>query len=753
MLLRAFVVPLVVLISAFTWGGAFVGAQGAAPVSMTGTVVDPTGAAVAGASVAVRDRDGRTRQAETDTQGRFTVAGVPPGQVRVTVTALGFNPGSADGAAPAPGDGLRIELRPAGFEETVVVIGAATARRSLHPESADLVGSVDVMTSDQLERENVDLSYELLKKMPGVYVNDYNQGVVAGGIGMRGFNTEGDTMHVKLLVDGIPTNVNSGVGDMNAIFPLNIDRIEVVKGTNDPRYGLFNIAGNVQVFTSAPGRYSKVKLLGGAFGTGDLQGTTAFSTGRVSHVYFAGVRTNDGYRDNSDLDRYTVSGKWVYTPASETWSVGLIARAYDFDTQAPGYLTRQQADETPRFSPAFSATDGGEQQTRHVSLHLDRQFGTVAVSLKGYTQSFLTQRFVRFTAAGAQQERFEDEAQTGALATVTWRPARLASVAGLVSAGADVQSQDNAARRYGTVNRVRGTVLRQWDFDFSNGGAYVMGDLRPVRWLRVSGGVRADRVGGDFVNGLNGQTLPILDYGTIWQPKIGVLATVRDGVNLYANVGRSFQVGVGAGAFGTQPLSHSKNDGWEGGVRLAPTPWLSARAGVWGQDASDELRLRFDNSGDSENVGRTERRGWNVELTARPHPLIYAWGTYTRQKATLAEPGATQPQLKGKELNHTPRYTAKWGLDLTPSPRVTAAVWTEAQGDYFLTTPNAEGRFGRRLLTNLDLFVAAHPRLSLGVHVKNAFNGYHEYAWFDGVTTLHSPGERRALAVTTTVEF
>lgn len=413
MLLRAFASSLVVVLALFSSPAAPAAAQGAPPVAATGIVVDPTGTPVAGASVTVRDRDGRTRQAETDSEGRFTLAGVAAGPLRVTVTALGFNSASVEGAAPAPGDGLRVELRPAGVEETVVVIGAATARRSLHPESADLVGSVDVMTSDQLERENVDLSYELLKKMPGVYVNDYNQGVVAGGIGMRGFNTEGDTMHVKLLVDGIPTNVNSGVGDMNAIFPLNIDRIEVVKGTNDPRYGLFNIAGNVQVFTGAPGRYSKVKLLGGAFGTGDLQGTTAFSTGRVSHVYFAGVRTSAGYRDNSELDRYTVSGKWVYTPASETWSVGLIARAYDFDTQAPGYLTRQQADDTPRFSPAFSASDGGEQQTRHVSLHLDRQFSTVAVSLKGYTQSFLTQRFVRFTAAGAQQERFEDELQTG----------------------------------------------------------------------------------------------------------------------------------------------------------------------------------------------------------------------------------------------------------------------------------------------------------------------------------------------------
>jgi iron complex outermembrane receptor protein len=39
------------------------------------------------------------------------------------------------------------------------------------------------------------------------------------------------------------------------------------------------------------------------------------------------------------------------------------------------------------------------------------------------------------------------------------------------------------------------------------------------------------------------------------------------------------------------------------------------------------------------------------------------------------------------------------------------------------------------------------------VHLRNAFDGYHEYVWFDGATTLHSPGEGRALSVTTTWGF
>ena len=720
-----------------------------------GIVVDGTGAPVAGVSVTVRDGSGAVRRTVSSDDGRFAIDMASAGSAVLTARAAGWEPVEMRTDAPTSSDGLRLELRPAGIEETVVVIGAVDARTSLHPESADVLGSVDIIGADQLERENVDLSYELLKKVPGVYVSDFNQGIIAGGVAIRGFNTEGDIMHTKLLVDGIPTNLNSGLAMMDAVFPFDIDRIEIVKGTNDPRYGMFNIAGNVHVFTSPVGRYTKAKVLAGAYGTGDAQGVTAFNTGRLSHVYFGGFRRSTGYRANSDLERFAFSGKWFYTPPTNSWQVGVIARTYDFDTQAPGYLTASEVALDPRRSPLFSASDGGTLRTHHVSAHFDRQLhSSLAVSAKAYRQLFDTRRWVRFTAAGAQQERVEDESQTGALATLTWRPAALAPRAGVLSFGVEYQSQDNIARRYRTVERAREAVLRDQAFDLANGSAYAMADVRPVSWLRVTGGVRGDRFSGDFTNRLTTvSAIPILDYATIWQPKLGVLATVREGFNLYANYGRSFQIGVGAGAYGTQPLDHSKNDGWEGGVRMAPRPWLAARVGVWGQDASDELRLKFDNSGDSENVGKTRRRGWNVDITAKPHNTTYLWGSLTRQRATLVEPGANQPQLRGHDLNHVPRVTAKAGVDVTPVPRLSLSLWADMQTDYYLTPANAEGRFGGRRLTHLDVLFRTHRSMTVGLHVKNLFDRYHEYVWFDGTSTLHSPGERRAFYITSTWEL
>jgi hypothetical protein len=358
------------LVAGAMLGGPSAGSAQSTPAAVAGVVVDTTDAPLPAITVFLRDSSGAIRRTLTDGEGRFRFAEAATGPATVTTEGTGWDPLAQDIVIPAGADVLRLALRPAGLDETVVVVGALGERSSLHPGTADLIGSVDIVNSDHLEHENVNRSYELLKKVPGVYVADFNQGIVGGGIGIRGFNTQGDIMHTTLLIDGIPANMNSGAMMLDSILSLNMDRIELVKGTNDPRYGMFNIAGNVQVFTSPIGHYTKVNVLGGAFGTGDVQGVTAFNTGRFSHVYAGGFRRSTGYRDHSDFNRYAFAGKWFYTPANNRW--------------------------------------------------------------------------------------------------------------------------------------------------------------------QLTGGVRGDRVGGEFANKLTGDRLPALDYGTIWQPKFGVLATVREGVNLYA---------------------------------------------------------------------------------------------------------------------------------------------------------------------------------------------------------------------------
>src|SRR3954467_9341498 len=59
--------------------------------SITGTVKDPSGAAVAGATVVVASPErGITREMQTNSTGDYNQSGLPQGNYDVTVTASGF---------------------------------------------------------------------------------------------------------------------------------------------------------------------------------------------------------------------------------------------------------------------------------------------------------------------------------------------------------------------------------------------------------------------------------------------------------------------------------------------------------------------------------------------------------------------------------------------------------------------------------------------------------------------------------------
>ena len=722
------------------------------PLAIRGRVVDSASSPVPDAVVSAADPNGRSVSSRTDQQGRFVLVVAGRGRYVVQVRALGFDAMTQPTNARSPEDEpLVVRLRRAGALSAVQVVGAAS-QSSRQLSANDLAGSVSVLSGEQIAREQVSFAQELLKKVPGVYRAEFNQGIVAGDIGVRGFNTESDIASTKLLIDGIPSNLNSGVSEMNALFPLEIARMTVVRGTNDPRYGLFNLAGNVSVETQQGGAYLTSRVQAGSFGTREAQLLSAQSYKGFSQTLFGGIRESDGYRDNASLDKWSLSGKWFYTSPGERVRVGAIARMHRLDTDAPGYLTRAESRSTPRFSPAFSASDGGTVASDHGSVHVDvRQTATLDWSVKGYSQRFDRVRFVRFTAAGAQQERVEDERQTGVITQLTWRPASLTSYAVVASAGADLQRQDNVQQRYRAVSRVRQATLRDYAFSLDNQGGFAQLAASPMDRLQLTVGVRVDRFAGDFVNRQTATTTPVLDYGTVTQPKASATLRLTDRVSSYANIGRAFQIGTGIAAYGRAPLAASKNDGIEAGLIARPAASVSLRAGVWQQRASDEVRLKFDNSGDSENIGRTERRGIDAEASWQLSNHLRLWGAGTSQRAVLVEPGPANATATGKLLNHVPEWTGKYGVEWSPTRGVELSAWGYAQGDYHLTPQNDRGRWGDLHTVNADLSWRWRAA-AVGVGITNVFDRYTEYVWWDGAQTLHSPGAGRALFLTVTVD-
>lgn len=669
---------------------------------------------------------------------RFSGPAVPPLLIAAAVSFIAVNAYAQDQQnQTSQNQGTRFILG----EVTEIVISG-----NQRGDRAEIPGSVDLLNRDQLRDEHVNLTMDLFKKVPGVSFYRFNQGIISADITIRGFNAEGTAPSTKLLIDGIPSNLHVGVPEMDALFPIEIDNIEVVKGTNDPRYGLMNIAGNINM-TSRRDVATEFEVLGGSFNTTEVQAYHGAESGALSQHYFVGHRRTDGYRDNSGLDKTALSGKWFYD-VSDNLNIGLIARYSDFSADAPGYLSREEARATPTRSYAFSATDGGDKTTQHLSLHADYALNQQwRWNTKLYLQNFERHRWVRFTAQDAQQERYEDEDQRGLISTLSWRP----SEHRLVNFGVDYNTQDNLHQRLSSNNRQRtGQVLRNHQFDFDVLGGYLQWQEDITTRLRLITGLRADRLYGDFVDRNSGARRDIMDYGTIWQPKVSALYQLTDRMDLFANAGRSFQTGIGAGAYAApgDDLNVSVNDGWDVGVSYQPIDALSMRLSRWRQTASDEVVAKPDGSGDFENAGETARDGWELAIRLWPSEALSIWGSYSLQEAVLTDPGPANAALRGNELDHIPAYTASLGLEYRYE-QWKATLFTSMQGDYELDSSNDRGRYGDYVLTDLTL-LRTMSWGSISFRVNNVFDRYYEYAWHDvffSGENLFSPGVERSFDV------
>lgn len=636
--------------------------------------------------------------------------------------------------------------------------------------SKDIATSVDIMYADKIADQNVLTAYDLFHRMPGVQVTQFGQGITTGKMSFRGFNGEGRVNAAKLLIDGIPSNTNSGdTYFVDALFPLDIESIEVVRGTNDPRYGLHAFGGNISMNTSTGGNYAKGRVSYGSFNTHDVQTGLGYEKDGFSQNYAISYRASDGYRDHSDSDKDSFSGKWFYTPEDHKYKVGLSMRWSDANAEEPGYLTYQEQLSSLTQSPARNATDGGKRTLGQVSTHFDLNISeTLFWSSKAYGNLFEDQRFVTYGPGATQQERDRDEIQYGALTSLTYHPVVSWLDDFSLETGFDFQQQENKYLRYATNNRARlaGGVRNDEQWNFLNYGGYIQAVIKPFKWLKITPGYRADIIDGDFFSYKPSTygAYALNDYGTISQPKIGMTITPIEGYSLYGNWGRTFQVGLGQATFLGRNQSNtgpSLNDGWEVGVKLKPADWIEGRVAYWSQKATNEISRDLA-SADSTMIGPSLRQGVDVEIKVYPTDTVGVWAAYSLQEAKVTNPpavtAAKMEYVAGNEIVNTPNYLFSAGIDYQILPELRSSLWASGQGNYFVNQANTLNKQGEYALLNLDLGYQVTKEVELQFQVKNLNDARREYVWYDetfaaSAQPFFSPGDGRAFYGAVSVKF
>ncbi len=626
-------------------------------------------------------------------------------------------------------------------------------------EARRVLTSVDIVPTARIENQAVSNNWQLFGQVPGVMVTQFGQGTTSGKFSMRAFNGEGEINAVKLLIDGVPSNSNDGNMPYIDLAPrLDIESIEVVRGTNDPRYGLHNIAGNANIATKSGGNYLLGRATAGSFGTGELQAAAGLEQDGLAQNYALSLGRTDGYRDHSGADNAAFSGKWFVTPQGGTSRFGLIARHYTASAQEAGYLTAAQRRADPDQSPAHNATDEDRRLVTQLALQGEAEIGPRFFwTGQTYLNNLDDRRFVRFSAGTSQQERIVAETHTGASTTLTWRGGATAIGDIAVMGGVDAEHQDNRSQRYTTLSQVRQAQTRNQQFDFNTVGAFVQAVYKPLRGLTVTPAWRADRVDGSYTNRLNGKTYDINDYGTINQPKLSVAYAFSEAWSVYGNWGRSFQVGVGTASYKVNQsadLSPSINEGWEAGLKFRPLAWLDGRLAVWRQTASNEARRKLnDPANDAENIGQTRRQGIDLQLNAQPAPQLGLWVGTALQRSKILQADAASVATTGMEIDHVPHLLYNFGADYRPGDAVKLSAWVNGQSSYFLERTNSTGKFGGYALANLSAAYGMTPALSVELQVRNLFDRYYEYVWWDGAQSLHAPGTPRSVYGTLALRF
>ena len=194
--------------------------------NVTGTVTDPSGAVVAGATVTIHNPVSQyERSATTDSSGNFNFPNVPFNPYHLSVTAPGFGPYAQDidvrSSVPLA---VKINLTVAGSSSTVTVEGGGDLLENEPTYHTD----VDRALFDKLPLESASSSVSSLVTLS-------TPGVAADSNGL--FHGLGDHAENSFSVDGQPITDQQSKVFSNQIPIDSVQSLEVISGAPPAEFG------------------------------------------------------------------------------------------------------------------------------------------------------------------------------------------------------------------------------------------------------------------------------------------------------------------------------------------------------------------------------------------------------------------------------------------------------------------------------------------------------------------------------------
>jgi hypothetical protein len=349
---------------------------------LSGTIVDTSGAIIAGATVMVRSANGAVHMAvQSDKKGVYIIPRLPVGKYLLVVSSPGFEtkeiPVTIEANEQATPLGVTLRVQP--LSTTVTVQG----------REDDLVGIADSATqgtvgAKELEDRPILRSGEILETVPGVIITQHAGGGKANQYFLRGFNLDHGT-DFAVFLDDMPLNLPShahgeGYADMNVVIPEFVQRVNYEKGPYYANVGDYGSAGSAHLefyktlpqnfFQAEEGMYGYARAV---FGISQKAGSGSWLYGGEAYYDDGPWKNPDGYAK--------FNGILTYSQGNDTNGFSITAHAYHGKWNSSDQIPIT-AIPIVGFFGTLNPTDGGRSQRYSLQWEWHRQ--------KGHSQTKVT---------------------------------------------------------------------------------------------------------------------------------------------------------------------------------------------------------------------------------------------------------------------------------------------------------------------------------------------------------------------------
>lgn len=650
--------------------------------------------------------------AQTNARGDAELR-VTPGTHTLVASKLGLRPDSVRVTLRAGADTsvtLTLEVQVAQVEAVIVSATRSERRVEDVPLRVEVIDEEEIAEKVAMTPGDIAM---MLNETSGLRVQTTSPSLGGANIRIQGLAGR----YSLLLADGLPLYGGQAGGlGLLQIPPVDLGRVEVIKGTASALYGSSALGGVVNLLSRRPGMEAEHTALLNQTSRGGTDGVlflTAPLSAQWGYTLLAGAHRQsqrdldaDGWTDLPGYERAVVRPRFYFSDGSRT---AFLTAGFTAEDRRGGTLPGRRAPDDAPFDEGLTTrrADLGVL-ARWVIQDSAAALRGAILTLRGST---VEQRHRHQFGLAREGDRHRTWFGEGAIAV----PRGRVSYVGGVALQQDMyRAQDVAG----------------FDYTFTVPAVFAQVDLDPAPWISLSTSARADAHS---------------EYGTVVNPRLSVLLRRPDG----AFAGWSSRFSLGTGEFAPTPFTEATEA--SGLSPLLPLENLAAERATSGSvDVGGPLQLaighvelnatafasRVDHPvqvSDADGItsfgaarirlanAAQPTRSWGLELLGRfvrelgeevdgvEAPALRVTGTYTFIRSTECDPGDAGggDACARRTVPLTPRHTAG----------VVAAIEREGKSRLGLEVYYT----GRQALDENPYRSESRPYLILGLLGERAF--------------------------------